>query len=261
MKDNNRINPPDARKNGKMAVRGLMITALLLISLIASINMGLLQNAEGLDPHVIKGYVYETNGSVVPSSTTITILNTRTGQSSTDDTNATGYYSFNLLNLASGWAVGDSIQVNCTNATDVAGQNSTHILIGTSFTTIDLWIGATTEYTGISFYIIGDDGEPVNNALINIKDNSGDIVTTKMSDTDGKASTTLLDGLYTFTIGKAGYDDVRTTARVHGTNGYSIRLGEAIEEPAVLTDLYTWALLIFACVGIVTLLLWIAKKV
>ena len=253
MKSKTRPSAPRVR-----GFRGLSITAIMLLSIVACLIVGTTTTV-ALDPHVVTGTVYEANGTTVPVNTTVTILNSRTGESSTADTNATGVYAFNLLNLPSGWAFGDTIQVNATNATSVAGLNSTQLLLGTTSTVIDIWIGSSTAISGINFYVIDEDGYPVDGALINIKDNSGDIVTTKMTDSEGKTSTTLSDGLYTITTSKSGYDDETTKIRVHGANTYTIRLGEE-EGGVVITDFWYWFLVAFALFGIFAFLAYVAKK-
>lgn len=259
MKKRHNMGPSHAQENGPRAVRGLLITALMLLSIVTLLIVGTTTTV-ALDPHVISGTVYEANGTTVPVNTTVTILNSRTGESSTADTNATGVYAFNLLNLPSGWAFGDSIQVNATNATSVAGINSTQILVGMTSTVIDIWIGTTTAVSGVNFYIIDDDGYPVESAMINIKDYSGDIVTTKLSDSYGKASTTLSDGLFTLTVSKSGFADRVILARVHGFNTYTVRLGTEAEGLA-LTNLWYWGMIILAIFGIIAILTYVAKKV
>ena len=240
------------------ALRPLAIVVLML-SLIVFSNMGS-EQVEALDPHIVTGTVYEANGTAI-SGVNVTIVNARTGETSNATSNATGVYAFNLLNLPLGWAFGDTIQVNGTNATGIGGTNSTQILIGLTSTVIDIWIGTTSAISGINFYIIDEDGYPVESALINIKDSSGDIQGTKMSDSDGKASTTLSDGLFIITVAKSGFDDVVQTIRVHGVNTFTIRLGIEVERGVVLTDLWFWVLIIFALIGIVVALSYLAKKV
>jgi hypothetical protein len=230
----------------------------MLLSLVAFLVVGTTTTV-ALDPHVVTGTVYEANGTALPSAT-VTILNTRTGESSTTTSNATGVYAYNLLNLPTGWAFGDTIQVNSTNATSIAGINSTQILIGTTSTTIDIWIGTSSAISGVNFYVIDEDGYPVDGALINIKDNSGSIVTTKMTDSQGKASATLSDGLYTLTTSKSGYDDETTKIRVHGANTFTTRLGDE-DVGVVVTDFWYWFLIAFALIGIVAFLAYVAKKV
>lgn len=258
MKENNRISPPDARRNGASAVRGLLMTALVLVSVIGLLSMIPTQVA-GLDPHIVTGTVYEVNGTLCDNCT-VTVLNVRTGESSNTTSNATAVYAFNLLNLPSGWSYGDTIQVTATNGTNATGTNSTQIKIGALSTGIDIWIGTTQAVSGVNFYIVDEDGYPVQGAYINIKDSSGDIVTTKVTDSDGKASADLSNGLYTITISKSGYDDVVKVIRVHGCD-YAIRIGGVEVVGITMGDIWWWVLIILAIVGTIAILAYVAKKV
>lgn len=243
---------------GVSGIRGLSLSAIMLISLVALVIVGT-TNTVALDPHVFSGTIYDQNGTVVDNDT-VTVLNVRTGESANTTGNATGIYAYNLLNLPSGWAYGDTIQITAYNGTQY-GVNSTQILLGETSTSMDIWIGTTTEVSGVTFYILDDDGYPVDGALVNIKDSSGDIVTTKMTGSNGRASETLDDGLYTLTISKSGFDDKVQLARVHGTSTYSIRLGEEEGAGIALTDWTYWALILLACIGIIAILLYITKVI
>lgn len=241
-------------------VRSLLMTTIVLVSVVAMLIVGS-KSVLALDPHVVTGFVYEVNGTTVPSGSNVTVTNVRTGESKNTTVNATGVYAYNLLNLPSGWAYGDTIQIIGENATYATGTNSTQLLIGAVRTGIDVWIGTTTRTAGVNFYIVDNDGYEVSNAMINLKDSNGDIVTTKLSDSDGKASTTLDDGLYTVTVSKSGYDDVTETLQVHGCD-YTITLGEEEDAAAVaISDWLWWTLIAFACIGIVALILYAIRKV
>lgn len=258
MKHKDSMATPHARENGLRAVRGLMITALILsLSLVALVNIGP-THVEALDPHVVTGTVYEANGTACVNCTVV-VLNVRTGETNTTSANATGIYAYNLLNLPSGWSYGDQIQITATNSTGVNGTNSTSLTIGTLSTTIDVWIGTITAVSGVNFYIVDEDGYPVDSALINIKDSSGDIVITLMTDSGGKTSTTLSDGLYTITVTKSGYDDIVKTIRVHGCD-YAIRLLGVEVVGVTLAGLWFWILVLLAIIGTVVILAWILKK-
>ena len=247
-------NNPDAP--GVSGIRGLLVSVFLLISIVAMVIVGTTTTV-ALDPHVFTGTIYDQNGTVV-NNDTVTILNVRTGESANTTGNTTGIYAYNLLNLPSGWAYGDTIQITAYNGTQT-GVNSTQILIGEVSTGMDIWIGATSQVSGVSFYVLDNDGYPVDGALINIKDSSGDIVTTKMTDSYGKSSHTLSDALYTLTVSKSGFDDQIILARVHGATTYTIRLGADVDAGVVLTDWTYWALILLACIGIIALLLYVTK--
>jgi len=223
-------------------------------------NVSFVQNAQGLDPHIVTGKIYEANGSIVVNCTKVTITNARTGESSNTTGNVTGVYAFNLLNLPSGWAYGDTIQITAYNATNATGTNSTQLLVGLLSTTIDVWIGITQAVSGVNFYVLDTNNEEVNGAMVNVKDSSGDIVITKVTDSDGKTSAVLSDGLYTITVGGTGFDDIVKTIRVHGTNTYALVLGEA-EAEAVLANIWNILLMLFALIGIIFALGWVLKKV
>jgi hypothetical protein len=259
MKGNNRISAPDARRNGMSAVRGLLMTALVLVSVIGLLSIMPTQ-VGALDPHIATGTVYEANGTICDNCT-VDILNTRTGGTGNTTSNATGVYAFNLLNLlgGAGWSYGDTIQITATNATNSTGVNSTQIKVGTLSTGIDVWIGTTQAVSGVNFYIVDENGYPVQGAYINIKDNSGDIVTTKITDSDGKASADLSNGLYTVTISKSGYDDVVKVIRVHGCD-YAIRIGGVEVVGITMGDVWWWVLIILAIVGTIAILGYVAKK-
>jgi len=232
----------------------------MLLSIIALLNVSFVQNAQGLEPHIVTGKIYEANGSVVVNCTTVTITNARTGESSNTTGNVTGVYAFNLLNLPSGWAYGDTIQIKAYNATNATGTNSTQLLVGLLSTTIDIWIGTTQAVSGINFYVLDTNNEEANGAMVNVKDSNGDIIITKVTDSDGKTSATLADGLYTITVGGTGFDDTAKNIRVHGSDTYTIILGEA-EAEALLTDIWSLLLMLFALVGIIFSLMWVLKKV
>lgn len=238
--------------------RGLAVIALVLLSLgmLSTISV---YNVGALDPHVLSGNVYEENGTVC-ASCNVTVTNARTGESATTTSNATGVYAYNLLNLPSGWAYGDTIQVVGENSTGSTGENSTQIAVGTTTTAMDIWIGTTTSVSGVTFYIIDEHTYPVENALINIKDASGDTVTTKISDADGLASATLSDGKYTVTVAKTGYEDKVVTIRVHGTATYTIQIGEAEEAAVTLASIWDWVLIILAIVGVMVIVGYVLKK-
>lgn len=239
-------------------LRSLAVICILLLSLVC-LNMGFVQNAEGLDPFVIKGYCYENNGTKIPSIT-VTLLNTRTGDSTNVSANSTGWYSYNLLNFPNGWMYGDIIQGNITNSTGSTGSNSTQLKVGTTSKQMDIWIGLETRVSGVEFYIIDQDGYPIEGALINIKNSDGDIVTTKMSDSNGKASCDLADGVYTVTVSKSGYNDVVKKIRVHGSNTYTIRLGEAEEDEVTISNFWFWVMLAFALIGVLASMMYLAKR-
>jgi len=237
----------------------LTVTVFLLISLIALLSIGPIQVVRGADPHIVTGVVYEANATLCENCN-VTITNTRTGESENTTSNATAVYAFNLLNLLSGWAFGDTIQVTAYNDTGVNGTNSTTIKVGTTSTTIDVWIGTTQVTHGVNFYIIDQDGYPGDNAFINIKDNSGDIVVTKMTDSYGKASADLDTGLYTITVSKSGFDDVIQKIKVYGST-YSIRIGGKEAVGITTGDLCFWAFIILIVIFIVAILAYAFKKV
>ena len=258
MKISNRGSTPATRKNGIGAVRGVLITALVLISVLAILS-AVPSHVEALDPHIVTGTGFESNGTTC-NNCNVTITNVRTGENSSGVTsNATGVYAYNLLNLPTGWAYGDTVQVTATNGTGSTGSNSTTLTIGDVSTEIDVWIGTTTVSTGVNFFVVDANGYPVESAMINIKDNSGDIVVTKITDSEGQASHELSNGLYIVTLSKSGYDDVVQTIRVHGTT-YAFRMG-VVTEAVVLTDFWYWAMVFLALIGVVALLSYISKKV
>jgi hypothetical protein len=147
------------------------------------------------------------------------------------------------------------------NSTGATGENSTQLAVGTTTTTMDIWIGTTSAVSGVTFFIMDEHTYPVENALINIKDASDETVTTKISDADGLASATLSDGKYTVTVAKTGYEDKVVTIRVHGAATYTIMLGEAEEAAVTLASMWDWVLIILAIIGVMVIVGYILKKV
>lgn len=256
MKTNGDVNAPHILKR----FRGLLIVSVLMLSIMAMFTGGLVQTVQGLDPHVIRGYVFETNATACPSAN-VTIYNLNTGENSSGVTsNATGYYAYNLLNMPTGWSYGDTIQVVAENSTGETGTNSTTISLGTVLTTIDVWIGTSAATSGTTFFVLNENLEPLENAYINIKDASGDIVVTKITASTGKASHSLSDGLYTVTVSKTGYDDEVESIRVHGANTFTFILGLEEEDVISTTSWTYYLLIILACIGVIALLAYLAKK-
>lgn len=240
--------------------RGLLVAFVLMLSIVACFTGGFVQTAEGLDPHVVRGTVYEANGTTC-NNCNVTVANLNTGENSSGVTsNATGVYGYNLLNLPSGWSYGDTIQVTATNATGETGTNSTTLTLGSVLTDLDVWIGTATGTSGVTFLILDENLEPLENAYINIKDSAGDIVVTKISGSNGKASYNLGDGLFGITVSKSGYDDETITIRVHGASTYTIILGLEAEAGITVPGFTYWLLVILALIGVVGVLSYVAKK-
>ena len=235
------------------------IVAIMLLSIVVLLNAGMVQNSQALDPHIITGTVFEAN-STLCDNCTVQVMSTRTQESSNTTSNATAVYAFNCLNWPSGWAYSDVVQVTAWNSTNVTGINSTSIKIGSLSTNIDVWIGTISNISGVNFYIVDCDFGLVAGAYINIKDSNGDIVITKLSDENGKASTDLGYGLYTITVSKSGFEDEIRNIRVYGSGcSYFIQIEEE-EEGVIATDYFYWAMILFAVIGVIAILAYILKR-
>lgn len=237
--------------------------AVLFVLLAGTLTVGpCTQDVAALDPHIVKGSVYEKNATdvwVTVTNATVTILNVRTSESTNQTANITGYYSYNLLNLPSGWAYGDTIQVTGYNATNASGVNSTQIALGKTNTTIDIYIGVTTAIGGVNFFVTDDDGYALEGALINIRDSNNDTVITKRTASTGKTSTNLSNGLYYITIAHKDFPDLFKVLRVDGSETFSFTMGEARVADDEALDL-TWLLYLLAFVGILALLFFAFSK-
>ena len=129
----------------------LLVFSIFVLALIAPTTTAGIQ-----DPYTICGTVYDTDGETIVSGATVVILNVDTGESNdvgaetitgsaiTVTTDSSGKYTFELLNLKSGYTVGDTIRVTATKS-GVSGSKSSTVTSGTWGAVVDVTLGVTEE--------------------------------------------------------------------------------------------------------------------
>lgn len=132
----------------------LMLLVLLFVNISAPVAVA--QGGVGSDPYTICGTVYDEDGTTVVSGATMTIENLDNGEKNTvgSDTitgsaiavtsDANGKYSFELLNLKSGYSTGDKIFVTASKS-GVEGSKSHIVASGSWGAVVDVTLGEVED--------------------------------------------------------------------------------------------------------------------